>query len=537
MFKRILASLCVFILISLELFTLYRTVDTVNYRWGIIFFLQLPYVVYFILLQIFKFKEPDPPYRVLLPITLFGVFYSAMTLLQFPNFYNTSTLLVSSSYAGVMATLAWYVPKLPIDKDNPAIKVGAKMPELVLEDHHQNPIPLSALNNQPNLYIFYRGNWCVFCVAQLNQIVGMYKKIEDTGIRVVLVSPQKMEDTQSIAKKHNVNFTYLVDKDLKLADTLGIRHKNGAPKSASGIDTDTVFPTLIFCNEKGKILYSEQTDNFRYRPDPHRYLTIINQLKLQDFFESKVEERTKELDQERAKSEKLLLNILPQHVAVELKETGKTSPAYYEKTSVMFTDFKGFTQTTEKLDPKLLISELDSMFSVFDKIINEHKLEKIKTIGDAYMAVGGVPLHNQTNPIDAVLAGLKMQAEMKRQNEIRQQEGRPTFELRLGIHTGSLIAGVIGTQKFCYDVWGDTVNLASRMESSGEPYKVNISQSTFDEVKNFFECEHRGKVSAKNKGEVDMYFVQEIKSEFLVPGQTFTLNDAFKRRYLNIEKN
>lgn len=536
MYKITIAYFSIVVLTGLELFTLYQLIHTANYRWGVIFIAQLPYVLYYILLQIFKFKEPDPPYRVLFSLTLFGVVYSLITLMQFPNFSNAVSTTVSFFYTSFMAILAWYVPSLNIKKNNKAILPGARMPEVTLQNHQGSSIPLSVLNNQPNLFIFYRGNWCVFCVAQLNKIVSLYKQIEETGIRVVLVSPQKLEDTQELAKKHNVNFTYLIDKNLELADALGIRHKDGAPKSSSGVDSDTVFPTIIFASEKGKILYFEQTDNFRYRPDPDRYLSIIDQLKLQSFLEKKIDERTNDLNEERNKSKKLLLNILPQHVATELMETGKTMPIRYEKTSVLFTDFEGFTKMAEKLTPEALVDELDNLFKVFDEIVSGHHLEKIKTIGDSYMAVGGVPLGNETNAIDSVLVALKMQECMIEENKNRRQKGHPTFELRLGIHTGPLVAGVVGKNKFCYDVWGDTVNFASRLESGGETSKVNISKTTYEEINPFFECTYRGKISAKGKGDVDMYFVHGLKPAFLTPGKTLEPNDAFKSKYLEIKE-
>ena len=217
MLKASLNNIFVVVLISLQLVTVYQlVVDDLNYRWGVILFTQLPYIVYFLLQQLFKFKESDIPYKLLFPITLFGAFYSLLSLVQFLNIPNALALLVSSSYTVVMSLLTWYLPKLPIDKNNASLKVGSNLPNVIVEDQSGNPIPLSALNTSPNLFIFYRGNWCAFCMAQLSQVVGMYKKIENIGIRVVLVSPQSLLETQTLAKKHNVNFTYLVDKDFKL---------------------------------------------------------------------------------------------------------------------------------------------------------------------------------------------------------------------------------------------------------------------------------------------------------------------------------
>jgi class 3 adenylate cyclase len=224
----------------------------------------------------------------------------------------------------------------------------------------------------------------------------------------------------------------------------------------------------------------------------------------------KLNSKNKEIELERQKSDALLLNILPEETAQELKETGYAQPRSYDLVTVMFTDFKGFTQISEKLSPEELIKKLEYCFTEFDKICDKYDLEKIKTIGDAYMCAGGVPVANTSNPKDAVQAGLEMQKFMKEWKNHQDKIGEPAFELRLGIHTGSVVAGVIGKNKFAYDIWGDAVNLAARMESSGEVGKVNISETTYEHVKNDFQCEHRGKIIAKNKGEIDMYFVKSV---------------------------
>jgi class 3 adenylate cyclase len=220
-------------------------------------------------------------------------------------------------------------------------------------------------------------------------------------------------------------------------------------------------------------------------------------------------ELTQNLEKEKDQSEKLLLNILPFEVAQELKSRGHSNPKQYEMVTVLFTDFKGFTYYAEQLNPEQLVEELNFYFSVFDNICRENNLEKIKTIGDAYMAAGGIPTANITNPIDAVRAGLEMQKFMREYRVEMASQGKESLALRLGIHTGTVVAGVIGLNKFAYDIWGDAVNLASRMESSGEPNKVNISGSTYELVKTHFDCTYRGKINAKNKGDIDMYFVEK----------------------------
>lgn len=216
---------------------------------------------------------------------------------------------------------------------------------------------------------------------------------------------------------------------------------------------------------------------------------------------------------EKAKSDTLLLNILPSETVEELKKYGHTHAQLYEKVTVLFTDFKEFTKIAETLSPEKLVEELDYCFQAFDRIVSKYNIEKIKTIGDSYMCAGGIPLINTTNPSDVIKCSLEIQQFMKTYKEERKKNGESYFELRLGIHTGSVVAGVVGLKKFAYDIWGDTVNIASRMESSGEVGKVNISGTTYEHVKEQFVCNYRGKIQAKNKGEIDMYFVESEKGK------------------------
>jgi adenylate cyclase len=220
-----------------------------------------------------------------------------------------------------------------------------------------------------------------------------------------------------------------------------------------------------------------------------------------------VRKTNKIIQHERDRSKELLLNILPEETAKELEMMGQAQTRYYEKVTVLFTDFKGFSTIAGKLSPQELVAELNEYFVAFDEIVGEFGLEKIKTIGDAYMCAGGIPTTNTTHPLDAVKAALAMQEFMRRKNAELAANGKQGWELRIGIHTGPIVAGVVGKKKYAYDIWGDTVNIASRMESSGEAGRVNISNSTFNEIKDRYECEHRGKISAKNIGEVDMYFI------------------------------
>lgn len=249
--------------------------------------------------------------------------------------------------------------------------------------------------------------------------------------------------------------------------------------------------------------------------------------KERDSLEVRVKERTKDLEESRKKSDELLLNILPSEIANELKVNGLVAPKKYELVTVLFTDFKGFTLAAEKMAPETLVDELHNCFRQFDEISTRNNLEKIKTIGDAFMCAGGIPMSNRTNPIEAVLAALEIKDTMERFKQEKLKAGKPFWEIRIGLHTGPIVAGVVGKKKFAYDIWGDTVNTASRMESSGEPGKVNISIDTYNLVKDFFECEYRGKIPAKNKGTIEMYFVHGIKKELsekkkgIIPNKKF----------------
>ncbi len=216
------------------------------------------------------------------------------------------------------------------------------------------------------------------------------------------------------------------------------------------------------------------------------------------------------IESERQRADDLLMNILPSATAEELKVHNRVKPVRYESVTVMFTDFKGFTLIAEQLPSEVLIAELDECFSLFDDIVRTFGLEKIKTIGDAYMCAGGLPLPNDTHPVDVVRAAIAMQCRLQAMMAQKRTEGKPIFEMRIGIHTGPVIAGVVGRHKFAYDIWGDTVNTAARLEQCSEPRKINISETTYHAVREYFPCTHRGRLSAKNKGEVDMYFVEYV---------------------------
>ncbi len=227
--------------------------------------------------------------------------------------------------------------------------------------------------------------------------------------------------------------------------------------------------------------------------------------------EEKVVERTTELAEARDRSDRLLLNILPAPVAEELKLKGRVKPVYIPSVTVLFTDFEGFTTAAEKMPPDILVEELDRCFRFFDGLMDKYGLEKLKTIGDSYMCAGGLPQQNMTHALDAILCALEMQSFMLTvQNQSTRIGG---WNIRIGLHTGPVVAGVIGEKKFVYDIWGDTVNTASRIEETGQIGRVNVSETTYALVREYVDAEERGLIQVKGKNDIRMYFIKGIKPE------------------------
>ncbi len=223
------------------------------------------------------------------------------------------------------------------------------------------------------------------------------------------------------------------------------------------------------------------------------------------------------LDSQKAQIQNLLSNILPDEVAEELQRDGTATPRFYESASVLFTDFKSFTKHADHMTPQEVIAELNSCFIAFDDIMEKYNLEKIKTIGDAYMCAGGIPVPDPNHYWNMIKAAKDIQATILKRNREREAKDLPPWEIRIGIHVGPIVAGVVGKKKYAYDIWGSTVNIASRMESNGEPGQINISSATYELIKEEYECTHRGKIYAKNVGDIDMYFLgDKIKKEEVV---------------------
>ena len=254
--------------------------------------------------------------------------------------------------------------------------------------------------------------------------------------------------------------------------------------------------------------------NFRFARTQYMLEQIINK-------------RTEDLIIEKEKTEALLSNVLPKNTADEIMAKGKATKIKYNFVTVLFSDIQGFTKIAEEMNPEVLIDELDKFFFYFDSVVEKYGIEKIKTIGDAYMCAGGIPEKNRTNPVEVILAALEMQKYMEQLKASTEIAGMKFWDIRIGIHTGTVVAGVVGHKKLSYDIWGDTVNTASRMESSGTAGKINISGTTHEFVKDFFYCEYRGKMPVKYKGELDMYYVngivESLRDENNGPNEKFIL--------------
>ncbi|MEX1002291.1 MAG: adenylate/guanylate cyclase domain-containing protein [Crocinitomicaceae bacterium] len=250
---------------------------------------------------------------------------------------------------------------------------------------------------------------------------------------------------------------------------------------------------------------------------------IQEQKKKVEIQKAKIEHQNELLEKEKEKVEQLLLNILPEGTAEELKNKGRSKARYYRNVSVMFTDFVGFSKIAEDMKPQDLVQQLDGYFSKFDEIIEKYDLEKIKTIGDSYMCAGGVPIRNKSNAIEVTLAALEIKNYMAKLS----QEDKQTWKIRIGINTGEVIAGVIGLKRFAYDIWGASVNQAQRMEMHGQPGIVNVSGNTYEYIAPYFECSYRGKIQTKHKGMLDMYSVKGIKTELSVDDLGIAPNKKF----------
>ena len=268
---------------------------------------------------------------------------------------------------------------------------------------------------------------------------------------------------------------------------------------------------ILFLEKEARIneLLDKRNKNMTYAAVAAAFLILLLALGIYRRYHF-MKKTNRIIQKETDKSEKLLLNILPKETAIELKQNGKVKAKKFDSVSVMFTDFIGFTKISDNLSPEELVRSVDFYFSNFDKIIKEHSLEKIKTIGDSYMCAGGLPFPDKNHVFNAIDSALSILNFIEKTNA-KDDQNIARFNVRIGINTGPVVAGVVGTTKFAYDIWGDTVNVASRMESMCEPGKINISENTYHLIKDKYECDFRGEFTVKNRGIMKMYFVKGIK--------------------------
>ncbi len=392
----------------------------------------------------------------------------------------------------------WFGTQNGVIKINPRKEVLDENPPVFLTEAKvsdgQNEISFHSLKNTELKYYQNNISFEFYSIS--------FAKPEDTRFEFKL---DGIENQWSETKEHTVTYRALPPGSYKF----WVKAKNGdnvigQPKILSQFTISAPFyKTWWFIT-----LISLSIIFFAY----YVYYYKTQQVKKRNAaLEAMVKKRTSELEVAKNKSDELLHNILPSTLVNELRVYGKVKPRRYSNVSILFTDFKAFTYTTSVLPPEELVNELNDIFKSFDKLIDKYGLEKLKTIGDSYMAVCGIPNETEDHAVKIVYAAIDFQRLIKERNK----NSAIKWEMRLGIHSGSVVAGVVGTKKFTYDIWGDTVNIASRMESSGEPGEINISGYTYMLVRDHFECEYRGKVDTKGKGSMDMYYVKGVSKDAL----------------------
>jgi len=357
------------------------------------------------------------------------------------------------------------------------------------------------------------------------------RRLQRQGHDVVLAA----SGSEALAQMRE-NVFDLVLLDVLMPDVDGItvlqelkRHQHWREVPVIMISAVDEIQTVVRCIEMGADDYLAKPFNavlLRARVD-----ALLERKRLRDQERRQTEDLKAafaEISRQTKLNANLLLNLLPQTVADELRDNGRVEPMYFQDATIVFTDFAGFTLATEQLSAEELVETLHEYFSAFDEIIGRHGLEKLKTIGDAYMFASGIPDRRSSHPVDAVIAAQEM---IHRATELAARPGHVDWKLRVGVHTGPVIAGVVGTRKFAFDVWGETVNFSSRMESSGVPNRINISATTYLRIKDFFACEARGRVKTKEGREVEMYFVTGLAPR-LLESREQSWQAAFRRMYL-----
>jgi adenylate cyclase len=352
--------------------------------------------------------------------------------------------------------------------------------------------------------------------AMIEAYVEIAKKLKDK--KFILKS---YKDLSKLAGKRN-DFKTAFELRKKYADLLEEFYIEEESKSFAKSSADYMDESKqIEINAQQLVLAEQEKRLANDRLERNSILggaALLGLLTLFVFYRSTVRKRANkvlenkniEIQAEKQRADLLLANILPEATALELKANNRVKPVKYDAVTVMFTDFKGFTNIAAHLSPEVLVEELDRCFSLLDEIVAKYGIEKIKTIGDAYMCAGGLPIVTQDHAYQVVKAAIEMQKGIMAHMIENQAAGRPVFGMRVGVHTGPVVAGVVGRRKFAYDIWGDAVNTAARMEQSGQVDEVNISEATYQLIKDRFQCTARGRIHAKNMGEIEMFFVHDL---------------------------
>jgi class 3 adenylate cyclase len=361
-------------------------------------------------------------------------------------------------------------------------------------------------------------------VARLEaEIAGL--QVAATGGGVVVVAPPPAKDPELAARRAET--ARLMEESAELQQLLALREAEVKTWNGEQMKTKLILmqqqqmlDSLAYRSNIDSLAAANATMNLKKSEQArlvnYGVMGVLVLLALLLFFGYSrarqhgvvLEEKNRIIREEKEKSDTLLLNILPKMVAEELLRSGRNTARKYEQVSVLFADFVGFSRIAADLSPEVLVSLIDTCFRAFDDIVGRHGLEKIKTIGDAYMCAGGIDGGGGDQLVEMVGAGLEMQAWLDTWNAERSRQGLPRFDARVGIHCGPVVGGVVGSRKFAYDIWGDTVNIASRVEQAGEGGKINISGEVYERVKGVFPCSFRGNLEVKNRGRIDMYFVE-----------------------------
>jgi len=306
-----------------------------------------------------------------------------------------------------------------------------------------------------------------------------------------------------------------IKPDLVLMDIMLQGKINGieaAEEIKNNFDIPVVFLTALVDNET--LQQAKITEPFGYILKPFDERTLHSSIEMA-LYKHKISfglrERTKELEKEKKRTDELLHNILPADIVKELKENGTIAPHEYKMVTLLFTDFQDFTLHAAQMPPNILVDELNDVFKNFDLIVDKYRLEKLKTIGDSYMLGGGFPKESDDHAVKVVSAAIEMNEFLN----YRNKKSKYAWKMRTGIHSGNVVAGVIGKNKFTYDVWGDTVNIANRMERYCLPGKINISAATYNLIKDHFDCEFNNKIELRENHQIEMYFIGKRKITFI----------------------